>query len=92
MKKMKKIDSDIYLIPEKQNSTLIWLHGLGDTAEGWRDLFQSELLPSLEYTKVILLTAPIQSVTINQNMKMPSWYDILSFTVSDENVKPYDQC
>ena len=36
---MKKIKDDIYLGPEEHDSTLIWLHGLGDTAEGWRDLF-----------------------------------------------------
>ena len=65
----------IYFDPlKKHDQTLIFLHGLGDTAAGFVDLFaQIEVVsPS---TRIILPTAPSRPVTINGGMKMPSWYD-----------------
>lgn len=53
---------------------LIKNKGLGDSAEGFEDFFDSSSSPCLPTTKVVLLTAPIKPVTINFGMKMPSWY------------------
>eukprot|EP01114_Cavostelium_apophysatum_P020274 TRINITY_DN6752_c0_g1_i1.p1 TRINITY_DN6752_c0_g1~~TRINITY_DN6752_c0_g1_i1.p1 ORF type:complete len:270 (-),score=21.19 TRINITY_DN6752_c0_g1_i1:8-817(-) len=63
----------------KHTSTLIWMHGLGDSHEGFADLFQQTkpLLPS--GLRVILPDAPERPVTINQGMIMRGWYDIASF-------------
>ena len=62
----------------KANGSVIFLHGLGDTSDGWRDV--AEMLqnnqPSIRW---ILPTAPTQYVTLNQ-CEMPSWYDITSLT------------
>jgi hypothetical protein len=33
-------------------------------------------------TKVVLLTAPTRAVSINNGMKMPSWYDIKKLSSS----------
>jgi phospholipase/carboxylesterase len=59
---------------------LIWLHGLGDSAYGFADIF---LDPNWRFVpdnlcKVKLLTAPERPVTLNGGMLMNSWYDILS--------------
>ena len=57
--------------------SLIWLHGLGDSAQGFISIFaerEHSFVPST--CKVILPTAPIRAVTLNQGMKMNSWYDI----------------
>ena len=65
--KIDKRPTDITLTPvEEHKFTLIWLHGLGDTAEGFLQIFYSEnsSLPN-KNTKVILLEAPKQPVTIN---------------------------
>lgn len=59
-------------------STVIMLHGLGDTAAGWFDTVKHELAPKLRETRWILPTAPSISVTMNMGMKMPAWYDIVS--------------
>ena len=70
---------NIVLSPKSGNpsSSLIWLHGLGDSADGWYDVFLEEgVVP--QHTKVILLTAPIAPVTINMGMPSNSWYDIKS--------------
>lgn len=58
--------------------TLFWLHGLGDTADGWRDgvsAFQ------LRRTRVVLPTAPVRPVTINGGMAMNAWFDIAGLTI-----------
>ena len=52
------------------------MHGLGDEAVNQIDFFKQNLLPTNEHTKIILLNAPFQKVTINYDMVMPSWFDI----------------
>jgi len=83
-KEMIKKDYDIYLKPRNipHTDTLIFLHGLGDTAAGWLDIFNTELSPVRDSTKVVLLTAPFAKVSINNGMVMPSWYDIKSLDSS----------
>lgn len=75
---MVRKDADIYLTPTSSHiNTLIWLHGLGDSAEGFLDVFNEEAVnPVTNDTKVVLLTAESRSVTINAGMIMPSWYDM----------------
>ena len=77
----------LYVEPiEEHKHTLIWTHGLGDSAYGFVDLFFS---PNLEVvpptTKVVLLTAPNRAVTINGGMEMPSWFDILSMELEGDS-------
>ena len=65
-------------------SSVIFLHGLGDTAEGWQEI--AELLQrSLPDTRWVLPTAPSRPVTINQGMEMPAWYDIVSLEDREGN-------
>jgi len=60
----------------KHTRTVIFLHGLGDTAHGWVDLVDM-MRPSVPHVKFILPTAPQRPVTLNNNMVMNSWFDIL---------------
>lgn len=70
-----RLFSTLRLGPEKPSSCVIFLHGLGDTAEGW--LHGAHFLAaSLPQTRFLLPTAPIQPVSLNGGMAMPSWYDI----------------
>ncbi len=81
----------IYLTPQTPCSSLIWLHGLGDSADGFLDVFSTpELDPTLPTTRVVLITASDKPVTINGGMAMPSWYDILSMEGTSTG-KPYDR-
>ena len=57
-------------------STIVWLHGLGDSAQGWVDAFTSDSIAVPLGTKVILPTATDLPVTINGGARMPAWYDI----------------
>ncbi|KAJ8600945.1 hypothetical protein CTAYLR_005081 [Chrysophaeum taylorii] len=57
--------------------TVIWCHGLGDSAYGWASAFvESGCITLPGPSRVVLPTAPSSPVTINGGMVMPSWYDI----------------
>ena len=62
---------------EPITASVIFMHGLGDTAMGWGGAMQmlamSGKLPGMRF---VLPTAPTQPVTMNGGYAMPSWYDI----------------
>lgn len=64
-------------------ATLVFLHGLGDTANGWAPVMRmlSHTLPTVKF---ILPTAASRPVTINYGGVMPAWYDILSLDGADQ--------
>ncbi len=66
----------------KTQSVVIWLHGLGSSAEDMAGLADALTIEnaSLRY---VFLSAPIRAVTINHGMKMPAWYDILGTSLLD---------
>jgi len=59
----------------KQQGTVIFLHGLGDTGYGWLQIMEI-LHKKTPHIKYILPSAPSRPVTINGGMSMPAWYDI----------------
>ena len=67
---------DTIVIPPKSgvhNSTMFFLHGLGDGSGYWEHAIKSL---NLENTKIILPAAPRIPVTVNMKIKMPAWFDI----------------
>eukprot|EP00915_Cephaloidophora_sp_WS-2016_P008038 GHVH01011114.1.p1 GENE.GHVH01011114.1~~GHVH01011114.1.p1 ORF type:complete len:249 (+),score=36.86 GHVH01011114.1:59-805(+) len=81
-------EGDVFHPVGEHEKTIIFMHGLGDTASGWNDLpkyFQSapksdmNLMKSIKF---ILPTAPTQSVTLNMGMSMPSWFDLFGLEES----------
>ena len=93
--KVEERNTDNYVIlnpVHEHKFSLIWLHGLGDSAYGFLDVFTDQRFKIVPETcKVILPTAPKRPVTCNGGMKMTSWYDILSLDRSpamtiDENL------
>lgn len=57
-------------------ATVFFMHGLGDTAQGWVDVARMlSRRPSLQHVRFVLPTAPVQPVSINMGMKMTSWFD-----------------
>ena len=75
-------DFENITLKPKENSginhdfSLIFIHGLGDSANGLKDLFYpgNSIVPA--NCKIILPTAPKRQVTINNGEIMTSWYDI----------------
>ena len=57
-------------------SCVIWLHGLGDSGNGFAPIVPVLNLPKNHGVRFIFPHAPEQAVTINQGQVMRSWYDI----------------
>jgi phospholipase/carboxylesterase len=74
-----KEDHSITITPPNPTSSLIWMHGLGDSSEGFFNYFLQDDSPVYNGTRITLLQAPSKAVTINGGNKCNSWYDIKSF-------------
>jgi len=73
--KIPDMSSPIVITPTvKQTASLIFLHGLGDTGNGWSSIFREIKKPHIKY---IFPTAPVRAVTLNGGMRMTAWFDIL---------------
>lgn len=68
----------------KHTHTLVFLHGLGDSADGGWSEVMPEFQARLPGLKVVLPNAPMSAVTLNGGMKMPSWHDIKSLQNIDQ--------
>lgn len=73
------VDKSITLMMEDAKFSLIWLHGLGDSSEGFTDFFMHPKSPLYNGARIRLLQAPYRPVTINNGIPFNSWYDIKSF-------------
>ena len=93
--KVSKIGTTVVLAPKSEipELSIVFLHGLGDSAEGWLDFFLYQPLFDRPY-RVVLLTAPVSPVTRNNGIPMTSWFDvgpnipddrIYSFTEANKN-------
>ena len=58
------------------SATIVLMHGLGDSADGWRDTAES-WHRAMPYAKFIVPTSKNRPVTLNGGMPMPAWYDIV---------------
>ena len=59
------------------DASVIWLHGLGDTGEGWSQVVPALNLPGTMRVRFLFPHAPQMPVAINNGYVMPAWYDIL---------------
>lgn len=64
--------------PSEHKATVIWLHGLGDSGNGFAPIVPAFQLPDELGIKFIFPHAPVRPVTINNGMQMRAWYDIKS--------------
>ena len=59
-------------------AAVIWLHGLGDSGNGFAPIVPELKLPESLAIRFIFPHAPTRPVTINNGMSMRAWYDIKS--------------
>jgi phospholipase/carboxylesterase len=64
-------------------ATVIWLHGLGDSGNGFAPIVPELKLPEALTIRFIFPHAPVRPVTINNGMEMRAWYDIKSMDFAD---------
>lgn len=62
----------------EHKSTVIWLHGLGDSGNGFAPIVPELKIPAELGVRFIFPHAPVRPVTINNGMPMRAWYDIKS--------------
>ena len=76
------VGKGIVLVPRSGDyrHVVIWMHGLGDTADGWASLMHTF---GLEHTKFILPTAPKRPISLKDGAEMNGWSDIYSLSSSD---------
>ncbi|MCF1428615.1 MAG: carboxylesterase [Shewanella sp.] len=70
------IDEVIIEPPKAANAAVIWLHGLGDSGDGFAPIVPAFNLGDAHGIRFIFPNAPEQPVTINKGYIMRSWYDI----------------
>ncbi|MDF2177965.1 alpha/beta hydrolase fold domain-containing protein [Aliiglaciecola sp. CAU 1673] len=60
------------------DAVVIWLHGLGDSGNGFAPIVPQLRLPASMAVRFVFPHAPVRPVTINNGMQMRAWYDIKS--------------
>jgi phospholipase/carboxylesterase len=63
------------------DAAVIWLHGLGADGHDFEPIVPELRLPDSAAIRFIFPHAPSISVTINNGMVMPAWYDILDMSI-----------
>ncbi|ODQ67903.1 acyl-protein thioesterase 1 [Nadsonia fulvescens var. elongata DSM 6958] len=68
------------------SATFIFLHGLGDSGNGWRFLAEEARRQNrLSHVKFVFPDAPNIPVSLNYGMVMPAWYNIRQLAQVQEN-------
>jgi len=67
--------------PVNPKYAIIWLHGLGDSGNGWLPIAKELQLNSFSDIHFIFPHAPEIPVTVNGGMVMPAWYDIYEMSL-----------
>lgn len=62
----------------EHDAVVIWLHGLGDSGNGFAPIVPVLDLPEDHKIRFVFPHAPVRPVTINNGMPMRAWYDIKS--------------
>lgn len=73
---------------EPATACVIWLHGLGDSGDGFAPVVPALGLPADHSIRFVFPHAPEQAVTVNGGYVMRAWYDIKSLNLHDRADMP----
>jgi phospholipase/carboxylesterase len=65
------------------DAVVVWLHGLGDSGDGFAPIVPELRLPKGTGIRFIFPHAPVRPITINGGMQMRGWYDIKTWDLND---------
>lgn len=68
----------------KPTHAIIWLHGLGASADDFVPIVPHLQLDTSVSIKFVFPQAPDRAITINGGMHMPGWYDIKGLSIEDK--------
>lgn len=60
-------------------ASVIWLHGLGASADDFMSIVPQLKLPESLGIRFVFPQAPVMPITINNGYEMPAWYDVYGF-------------
>lgn len=71
--------------PSKDKAAVIFLHGLGDSPDGWASLTEAmpNLRPALADLDITYVFPPANmvAITVNGGEKMPGWFDVYDWPI-----------
>lgn len=89
LKTYSKSGIDVILAPENYTKVLLWLPGVGDVPESYKDLFITDkIIPN--NVKVIILSPPIKPFTLYKNKSITNWFDVYKPGFKEENYYNFD--
>ena len=74
-KSFQKLGTDIILTPEAYSKVLLWLPGVGDVPDSYKDTFISDAIAPND-VKVIILSPPVKPFTLSNNQPITNWFDV----------------
>lgn len=82
------LDAVVIEAERKHRCSVIFMHGLGDTGDGWGSLMpqiDAVLPPALRGSiRWICPHAPQRPITLNGGLRMPGWFDLRGLTADEE--------
>lgn len=85
MPKKKEKNENLIVGDSNYNKVLIFSHGLGDDPSSWL-FFANEIIKEINNIKIILTKAPINKVSVNNGLEMPSWFDIKKIPIDVDDI------
>ena len=74
-KKYEKVGTDVILTPEVYTKVLLWLPGVGDVPDSFKDTFSTDSVVPND-TKVIILNPPVKPFTLSDGKSITNWFDV----------------
>ena len=72
--------------PVKYTNCLIFLHGLNDNPEHFKEYFNNIHFTKKNETKMVFLKAPINNVTYKGKKNVTSWFDIYQIPMNSNDI------
>ena len=85
MPKKKEKNENLIVGDSNYNKVLIFSHGLRDNPSSWL-FFANEILKEINGFRIILTRGPINKVSVNNGLEMPSWFDIKKIPIDVDDI------
>ena len=74
-KNIEKVGVDIILTPETYTKVLLWLPGVGDVPDSYKNDFMTDAIIPND-VRVVLLSPPVKPFTLSENKSITNWFDV----------------
>ena len=81
-------DNDIVISPKNpknHKNTMIWMHGVGGSADGYEKYFKDKKTPLGNTFKTRLVNSKVIPMTVSAGLPIASWYDVLDLNMNEKS-------